>query len=290
MGFEETFPAWMAGTKLVIDPAAVPRCLDHPICSGVLWQGAADAFLMEIPGAAHVLVTSGGFALSLQPDAVLSHVAPVLRRTPLAAWCWLNGYYACQGVALAGPDGAVAILGAAGVGKSTLAALLMRQGFRLLCDDLVPFSWAGDGSLQVMPVWPELVLWPGGEDDLPSWLVRRRENPFDVPYYTVAPERFEAAPVALARVYHLQHVQKCAEMEEKITSGLDGFVAGKGGLVPYHRVVAYALRTQGLALRFYGAVVNRAPIKVFTLPMVDISELDAVAAKIESDCGEGSHG
>jgi hypothetical protein len=289
------FPAWLAGAKLGISPADVPEKLVDPIWSGVLWQGSANAFLMEIPDAARVLVTQDGFTLSPLVGIEMQRLAPVLRRTPLAALCWLNGYYACQGVALAGPDGAVAILGGAGVGKSSLAALLMKQGLRLLCDDLVPLARSADGAVQVMPVWPELVLWPSTTNaifssGIPSWLVRRQGDLFDVPYWNVAGERFMANPIPLKRVYTLKRIAKNGEMEAQLTGGLQGFITGEGGLEPYHRVVAYALRTQGLALQFYGSVVGRMPIEIFKLPMTDLSELDDVAYQIMTGCGWGGDG
>jgi hypothetical protein len=47
-------------------------------------------------------------------------------------------------------DGAVAICGSSGMGKSTLAAALVRQGWSLISDDLTRITWADRTPL----VWP----------------------------------------------------------------------------------------------------------------------------------------
>lgn len=290
MAIEQVFPAWVSDAQIGLDAAAVPSCLTDAIWSGVLWQGAADAFLMEIPDAARIFVTRRGFSLALGADVEFVKIAGLLRRTPFAAYCWLNGLYACQGVALAGPDGAVAILGGSGIGKSSLALLLMQRGLRLLCDDLVPLKLAADGTLSVMPVWPELSLMPAkgtalADGIIPPWLERREGDIFDLPYWNVAAELYCAEPLALKRVYCLKRTGRNEETGEQVSGGLQGFVTGDGGLEPYHRIVAYALRTQGLALRYYGAVSRGMPIRIFKVPVSDGAGLDDVADDILSECG-----
>lgn len=295
-------PGWLSDADVSM-PADIPDVLENCMWSGALWQGARDVFRMDIPDAARVWVTTEGLRVSPQNGCDLHVLAPVLRRTPLAALCWMRGYYACQGVGLAGPDGAIVLLGASGTGKTALAVRLIQksleagggQGLRLLCDDLVPLGLDADGAVRVMPVWPELVLWsetvaamfPAG---LPGWLVRREGDLYDVPFWSVAPGRFQDAPAVLKKVYILKRVRKDAEPEAQLTGGLNGFVTGEGGLTPYHPAVAYALRTQGQALQYYGAVTARAKIEIFKMPQADISELDVAADRIFADCGGYDHG
>jgi hypothetical protein len=71
------------------------------------------------------------------------------------------------------PWGACAFLGPSTLGKSTLAARLLRAGARLLTDDILPLHWAENG-VYGLPGAPMMKLWPatarhalGIADDLP---------------------------------------------------------------------------------------------------------------------------
>jgi hypothetical protein len=57
------------------------------------------------------------------------------------------------------PDGAVAFMGAAGSGKSTLGASFVREHFPLLTDDGLLLS-EDRGGLAGVPSYPEIRLWP----------------------------------------------------------------------------------------------------------------------------------
>jgi hypothetical protein len=66
-----------------------------------------------------------------------------------------RGILVLHGNALARGDRAIVCLGASGAGKSTLAYALMRQGWRLLADDLVAITPEG----RVLPGIPRIKLW-----------------------------------------------------------------------------------------------------------------------------------
>lgn len=66
-----------------------------------------------------------------------------------------RGGLVLHGCALERDDGAIVCLGHSGAGKSTLAYALMRQGWRLLADDLVAVS----PQAEVLPGIPRIKLW-----------------------------------------------------------------------------------------------------------------------------------
>lgn len=72
-------------------------------------------------------------------------------------------------------DGALAFVGASGMGKSTLAALLCASGHRLLTDDVLRVDLAGDSAVRVHPGSTESRLRPAARelaDAAPAGAVR----------------------------------------------------------------------------------------------------------------------
>ncbi len=61
----------------------------------------------------------------------------LLLGTVLPLWIDLNGGVALHGAAVEAADGAIAIIGPKGIGKSTTAAAMLRCGAKLLSDDVV---------------------------------------------------------------------------------------------------------------------------------------------------------
>jgi hypothetical protein len=59
------------------------------------------------------------------------------------------------------PHGAVSIAGEIGCGKSTLAAVFHRRGYRVLADDVCAVSLNGVGQPIVIPAYPQLNLCAG---------------------------------------------------------------------------------------------------------------------------------
>jgi hypothetical protein len=69
-----------------------------------------------------------------------------------------RGFLVLHGSVVAHGDATLAILGANGWGKSTLAAALCRKGYTLVADDLA--AVATEGELTVMAGFPQVKLWP----------------------------------------------------------------------------------------------------------------------------------
>ena len=76
-----------------------------------------------------------------------------------AVLCHQRGLLPLHASAIAGPQGAVAFLGASGAGKSSIAAFLSRRGHRVLADDICLVDPAAPRDQRVLPVAPWLKLW-----------------------------------------------------------------------------------------------------------------------------------
>lgn len=69
-----------------------------------------------------------------------------------------RGTVCLHGSAAVVDDKAIVFVGAAGAGKSTTAAAFAQAGYRVLADDVVAISQAGD-TFEVWPAYPRLRLW-----------------------------------------------------------------------------------------------------------------------------------
>ena len=120
-----------------------------------------SGYLVRFPAVATYLVSTDGCKIrcvrqrGTRPQTVahlfVTHVLPMALS--------LRGRLVLHASAVATPHGAVAFLGAAGQGKSTLSASFVRQAFPLITDDGLLLDDNG-GALVGVPSYPELRLWP----------------------------------------------------------------------------------------------------------------------------------
>jgi hypothetical protein len=115
--------AYPDGTKVILDREG-----------RTIWAEAPDSATLE-DTAAYLLGPALGFALRLRGTTCL-HASAV----------------AIDGVA-------VAFVGSAGAGKSSLAAAFARHGCPVLTDDVAPLREIDDG-FEVLPAYPRVRLWP----------------------------------------------------------------------------------------------------------------------------------
>jgi len=95
------------------------------------------------------------------------------------------------------------ITGDSGAGKSTLAAALMKHGFTILSDDVIPVQWEGEIP-QVFPSYPQQKLWKNslqafGINELDFEPIVEREEKFNVPVLY----QFEEQPLPLGGIFEL---------------------------------------------------------------------------------------
>lgn len=82
-----------------------------------------------------------------------------------------RGTMALHASAVAFPERAIALVGAAGAGKSTTAAALALRGWPVLCEDVCALREAAS-QFQVLPAYPRVCLWP----DSAEFLFSSRES------------------------------------------------------------------------------------------------------------------
>lgn len=119
----------------------------------------------------------------------------------------LRGATSLHASSIAVGDRAIAIMGAAGAGKSTTAAAFARLGYPILADDVAVLDDRG-GTFLVQPGYPRVNVWPdsarslfGPEEDLPqitpTW--EKKYVPLDRDGY-----RFQSSALPLSAVYLLE--------------------------------------------------------------------------------------
>ena len=139
-----------------------------------------------------------------ETDAELSNLieGPILGRAMRLA-----GYPSLHATALSFEGRAIALMGASGVGKSSLAWALVQQGCRLVSDDMVGLAMA-DGRPVVHPgrarlrIWPDVVEGLGVDASIstalfPTTLEMTKVGVRD-------PALFSHGPVPLHAVYHVR--------------------------------------------------------------------------------------
>lgn len=96
-------------------------------------------------------------------DTDLPPMAPDIRTfllaTVLAALCFQRGRLPLHAGVVEVDGRALVLAGESGVGKSTLAAALVRRGHRLLSDDLCLLDTDGASGPLIQPAFPRLRLW-----------------------------------------------------------------------------------------------------------------------------------
>jgi len=109
-----------------------------------------------------------------------------------------------HGSAIAIDGKAYAIVGDSGAGKSTLASALLKKGYQLISDDVIPVHLNEQNIPMITPAYPQQKLWKeslnhfGIESKQFSPIVER-ENKFAIP----VSEQFATEPLPLAGVFEL---------------------------------------------------------------------------------------
>lgn len=184
--------------------ASLPAALADAEPAGQFAVAKPGQLLLDIPGAARFLVRDGEtIDVAANPDADPGVVRLVLNGSARGALIYQRGDLPLHAASLVPPggDGAFAICGAAGAGKSTLAVELSRRGWLLVADDTSRITWEKDHP----------VVWPS-RDSIKLWRDACEANGLDVAglervtrdldkYYVRVPAR--GGPVRLAAVVEL---------------------------------------------------------------------------------------
>lgn len=145
---------------VVVVEGAVPRRLAAPQAEGDRWQAGPECFLWLGGRRAGRFLVERGKRVTLQrgnraEDNVL---ALNFLDAVLAAILHQRGMLVLHADAAATPNGAVAISGEPGAGKSTTLAALLKRGCAMLSDDITALQQGQDDCIRVLPGIPQLHL------------------------------------------------------------------------------------------------------------------------------------
>ncbi|MCX6556471.1 MAG: hypothetical protein NTW95_03420 [Candidatus Aminicenantes bacterium] len=143
----------------VVD-GTVPRTLAAPLAEGPMWQAEPGRFLFRGGKHAGDFLAEGGNCVTLErhPEAEEELLCFYFFDIVLAAILRQRGLLVLHANAAVTPNGAVAISGESGAGKSTTLAALLQHNCAMLSDDITTLRLENDGHVQVLPGMPLIHL------------------------------------------------------------------------------------------------------------------------------------
>jgi len=177
-------------------------------------------------------------------------------------------------------DGAIALAGRTGAGKSTLAAALARRGHSLVADDICVVESLDCGRALVRPGFPRLKLWNDALQALGmSSDGMARATLGKHKYHFYEPQGFDPSPVALRGIYFLDRSAATRRQDIRPEHGAHAVTAVSNEI--YRRPIGFwlghkvALLTDALRLA--------ALVPVFRVPVrPDLTQLGRTAERIEA--------
>lgn len=274
----EVFPPGAAEEPWYVSPrttpAEEPTVVVHRLDGGAFRLRYADGCEYHVDAAAaHV-------ACTWPPHFTVEDAATYLLGPVLGLVLRLRGVPSLHASAVAMDGVAVALVGAAGTGKSTTAAALAERGHALVADDVLALRTEGERVL-AQPAYPHLRLWP---DVVPALLGPGAELPPLTPNWDKRGLRLDQAfhphPLPLGAVYVLcgreagrnaPRLEPMGAMEAGLTLVSNGYV----GWFPDRAAQARELEVLGQVARDVPAA--------WAIPSADPARLDDFCAMIEAD-------
>lgn len=135
---------------------ADPDHLDGATSVSPFYRAHARHLWLSVPEVARYLVADGErITIEPLPGSDEASIRIFLLGSCLGALLFQRGFLVLHGNAIQVGDGCLVCAGHSGTGKSTLAASFLRQGHRILADDMVAVNEAG----AAIPGFPRLKLW-----------------------------------------------------------------------------------------------------------------------------------
>ena len=140
---------------------SVPKALKNSIVSGFQYQLGPSEFLFWVDGVGRFKITEGKSIIveTLADRAGEEDLAVYILGSCLAAIMEQRGMLCLHASSVSWNDEAVLFAGRSGIGKSTIAAALIKSGYQLRSDDVVPLEIRG-GEILARKGLPFSKLWP----------------------------------------------------------------------------------------------------------------------------------
>ncbi len=166
MELNELLPA-EGETDVEIIKGKVPEELNNPYEKNDFFQASKKEFLFKVSDIAWFYVSNGN---KIVVETIEGASDATVRVFLLAiAFCTLllqRGILPMHGSALVVDGKGVIITGASGSGKSSLSNALLQKGYSFLADDLSPLDFYDDGSIWLLPAFPQQKLCKDTADNM----------------------------------------------------------------------------------------------------------------------------
>ncbi|MGD0546291.1 MAG: hypothetical protein ABR991_00500 [Terracidiphilus sp.] len=174
-------------------------------------------FRLAVPGVAFYRVEEGRrIFIAPLPDVPASGLRLYLLGSVMGALLYQRGLFPLHGSAVETRWGAMIFVGDQGAGKSTLAAQFLRQGYRLLSDDVCAVAATPEG-LQVLPALAHFRLCADAYERLGSPSGAR----FDEDKYVVPMGEGYCPHAAPLRAIHILTDKESGALEFEVLRGFD---------------------------------------------------------------------
>jgi hypothetical protein len=194
---------------------ATPNALE--LLENCEYEVQPGAFRLAVPGVAFYSVEEGRrIFITPLPDVPADSLRLFLLGSVMGALLYQRGLFPLHGSAVETRWGAMIFVGVQGAGKSTLAAQFLRQGYRLLSDDVCAVAATPEG-LQVLPALAQFRLCADAYERLGS----PPDTRFDGDKYLVPMgEGYCPHPVPL-RAIHILADKESGAVEFEMLRGFD---------------------------------------------------------------------
>ena len=215
-------------TDVSVVMAEVPGKIDNPVREGVRFQLTDNEFLLNVDNVASYYVADGNsIRVEKRNGSTLQEMRLFLLGVVFGALLHQRGMVPFHASALKrSHEAGFLIFGRSGIGKSTLTAHLLKQGYNLLSDDI---SVVKQKNSQVYgyPSYPFIKLWKDVMDhvNFTAETGTRLRDPLEKYGYRME-ENFQGEPAPLNQVFIL-HVHNKDQYKVEELKGIEKFNALK---------------------------------------------------------------
>ena len=208
--------------------AEAPQSIENPLREGVRFQLTDNEFLLNVDNVARYYVADGSaIRIEKHNGSTLQEVRLFLVGVVFSALLHQRGMVPFHGSALTSLDRKTFLLcGRSGIGKSTLTAHLLNEGYALLSDDISVVKPFG-GQIMVYPSYPFIKLWKDVMENVDFSVDEgtRLREPLEKYGYRMR-DAFHSEPAPLVNVFVL-NVHNKEEYRTEELKGIEKFNALK---------------------------------------------------------------